>query len=647
MIRIEAPDGSIVEFPDGTPDSVIEVAMRQEYGGAPISTSSDVAKGAGTGLAEGAIGLAGGFGDAAAMNERLFSGAAKYLGAPEMIQNAAGLTGRYLMGPFANAPTSEQIAAPIKQVTGEFYQPQTGAGQFARTAGQIAPGAAVGPGGVIPKIAGWAGATLGSELGGALSGGKWYDPYARAAGAIIGGGTAMKGADIATAPVPQGQTRTSAALLRNATPDDLTPFRKLGPEGMTMDASPSMTGLAQGVAVAPGKQKDAIVSALTDRQGGRSQRLLSDAEQTLGRPHDPEYLKRAVGRAASRKAGPIYGSAKANAPALPPNFEDTLAPGVTNAFERLSLAGRKARIGQFDQLEDALRAGDPQLVAERLHDLRKNVDSMIVYDPRDAAQLSSADKAMQRSLKEFRGEIDDILKNRIPGFDKADEIIAAGKKAQEGVDYGFNALDGGKTASAPKTFNIEARRHPERFVNEGMKSRIASAMGTQANDLAALKKMIGEGTDFNRAKLESRFGPAKVSRLADAVDREGAFSQTFADVARNSQTAQRGAAAKSITEADAPSFSGSETITGLLLKGGAKGVNAAMAKVLSKASQPTRDALAKALMAKGTDAETLMNELRRTAPAKRAAIISALLHGLGASSGSRVGTGQVSAPAGR
>lgn len=34
-IQIEAPDGSVVEFPDGTPDNVIENAMRQEYGGPP------------------------------------------------------------------------------------------------------------------------------------------------------------------------------------------------------------------------------------------------------------------------------------------------------------------------------------------------------------------------------------------------------------------------------------------------------------------------------------------------------------------------------------------------------------------------------------------------------------------------------------
>lgn len=39
-IQIQAPDGNIVEFPDGTPDSVIEGAMRQEYGGPEQATSA-------------------------------------------------------------------------------------------------------------------------------------------------------------------------------------------------------------------------------------------------------------------------------------------------------------------------------------------------------------------------------------------------------------------------------------------------------------------------------------------------------------------------------------------------------------------------------------------------------------------------------
>ena len=39
MIEIEAPDGSIVEFPDGTPDAEIAGAMRRKFGGPEPTTA--------------------------------------------------------------------------------------------------------------------------------------------------------------------------------------------------------------------------------------------------------------------------------------------------------------------------------------------------------------------------------------------------------------------------------------------------------------------------------------------------------------------------------------------------------------------------------------------------------------------------------
>jgi len=42
MIEIEAPDGSVVEFPDGTPDTVIERAMQETYGGAQAAPEKSV-----------------------------------------------------------------------------------------------------------------------------------------------------------------------------------------------------------------------------------------------------------------------------------------------------------------------------------------------------------------------------------------------------------------------------------------------------------------------------------------------------------------------------------------------------------------------------------------------------------------------------
>lgn len=51
MIRVQAPDGTVVEFPDGTPDDVMERAMRETFGGpqqpaapsAPVASAAPVA----------------------------------------------------------------------------------------------------------------------------------------------------------------------------------------------------------------------------------------------------------------------------------------------------------------------------------------------------------------------------------------------------------------------------------------------------------------------------------------------------------------------------------------------------------------------------------------------------------------------------
>lgn len=57
-IEIQAPDGSIVEFPDGTPDDVMTRAMQERFGGQssqePSSWFGDVAKSAGSGIVRGA-----------------------------------------------------------------------------------------------------------------------------------------------------------------------------------------------------------------------------------------------------------------------------------------------------------------------------------------------------------------------------------------------------------------------------------------------------------------------------------------------------------------------------------------------------------------------------------------------------------------
>lgn len=121
------------------------------------SSLSGMAKSLGTGLAQGAIGLAGIPADLA------------HLYADKNDPNPLG---------------SEGIQKAIEAKTGEFYKPQGRAEQLASTAGQFLPAVIGGPEAMATKLATRVAApAFASEAAGALTG---DDPYAKTAGALVG-----------------------------------------------------------------------------------------------------------------------------------------------------------------------------------------------------------------------------------------------------------------------------------------------------------------------------------------------------------------------------------------------------------------------------------------------------------------------------
>jgi hypothetical protein len=421
-----------------------------------------------------------------------------------------------------------------------------------------------------------------------------------------------------------GQTRASTALLRNALPKDLSKFKGMGDEAMLLDASPSTVGLAQGVALSPGSAKDALVEALLKRDKGRSARLLADKDKTLGPARDPEAFKKLIGKEAGADASPHYKAAKQNPPDLrgDVDLENMLAQELTDPAKGMSLGQRARNLKHFNDIEDALKADTPQETVKRLHSIRRDLD-LAIYDNMN---LPAQERAVAKNVRDV---IDKVLKERVPGFKEGDKIYSDGQKAIEGVDYGYNSLDGGKGAAFPETFNEELKRLPREFVAEGQNARIANAMGTQANDLAAIRKMIGGDFDFNRAKLGSTFGDSKVQNLVNSVDREGAFAQNFADVARNSQAAQRQTALEQIKSSEPFKISDSASFTGLGGKAIAKTAHMIIGKVAGKVSANTTDALAAALQAKGANAQKIIDALMESkkVPANDKAILAALIGG--------------------
>lgn len=99
---------------------------------------------------------------------------------------ATGQNKEFKSAPLA-PPTSETLNKVVSAPTGGFYEPKTMAGEYTETAASFLPAAIGGGGGLGSRAARVIGPAVTSETGGQLTKGTPYEPYARAAGALLGG----------------------------------------------------------------------------------------------------------------------------------------------------------------------------------------------------------------------------------------------------------------------------------------------------------------------------------------------------------------------------------------------------------------------------------------------------------------------------
>ncbi len=165
-----------------------DVRMAESKPVPPPDTATDVAKSFGAGLVRGGIGLA----SLPATLEQLYSKSTERVQGqiPEPVRRAdyggpLAMPARMLSGGPTNKPTQEQITGAVEGVTGPIYQPQTTAGEYARTVGEFVPGAAT-PGGLMRKAANVVLPGLASEAAGQATQGSVYEPAARLAGGVAG-----------------------------------------------------------------------------------------------------------------------------------------------------------------------------------------------------------------------------------------------------------------------------------------------------------------------------------------------------------------------------------------------------------------------------------------------------------------------------
>jgi hypothetical protein len=152
--RVTGPDGSIFNFPDDIPEAEIQSVLDRHYN--PPSAMEEVAKAGASGALTGAVSTAAGLpGTVAGLTNQAADFLARQTAGRVYNRFAPGGTGDWSadtrpdpglappsIGPEATLPTVSSVAETIPQ-----SQPQTTAGQYAKSAGEMLGGNMVLPGG--------------------------------------------------------------------------------------------------------------------------------------------------------------------------------------------------------------------------------------------------------------------------------------------------------------------------------------------------------------------------------------------------------------------------------------------------------------------------------------------------------------------
>jgi len=259
---------------------------------------ADIAKSAGTGLVKGAIGLAGLPGDA---SDAIYRGIGAVEGfvRKQFGETSEGRIAREARTDAAKAaapnmmPTASSIRGAVEGVTGKFYEPQTRAGEYAQTVGEFAPGMLIGGGGgglASRALTNVVAPAVGSEFAGGMAKGTAYEPYARVAGALVGG-MAPSMASRAITPLPTSPERQAVVdMLRREgvqpTAGQATGRKALQYAESTLGDAPFAGGKASSAMERTGDQFTNAVSRSFGGAGRATPEAIDSAFTRIGQQFD-------------------------------------------------------------------------------------------------------------------------------------------------------------------------------------------------------------------------------------------------------------------------------------------------------------------------------------------------------------------------
>lgn len=520
--------------------------------------------------------------------------------------------------------TDHPIAGPVLDVVGSSLAPVSAFGAAAK-------GASLGAKTLIAALTGGA---FGGAQGG-FSSKDWTDVPQTAKdvamgtgiGMFVGGtipgaskivGTGVEKVANAIRGKAEGVTRPATGHLVNAMEADTpaavrTQIDRLGPDAMLADTGPAMLGKAQGASLSSDEGRTILQNALTDRNVGTNQRIMSDVNRALGPAEDPLTVTNAIRAHRSEVDALHYPAALDKAPPVETapillQLDGMIRSSPVGSMENKALGNLKEMMlrkekqplldaegyPQYDRLGNERFRDVPvsENDASILHKVKGELDNVIEYDAPGLGVPAGALQRQQGALKHLRGELNNALETQVPGYLEANRASAALARRGEAVQLGTQYLGAGKTTASPERFADEfTRLEPGEQIAfaKGSRGNIERALGTKANDLQALRtELQGEG-GWNTAKIAAVHGDDAAADLVGTVDRNLKFRDTHNKVVENSQTEMRRSAREAMKPTPAsetPFFNPSSTLTGMGATAVKKGVTA-IANALTR-SDPTR-----------------------------------------------------------
>lgn len=392
MPIVAMPDGTQVSFPDDMPADQIRGMIVQKFPDAApkesVSTTADVGKSALSGVAQGAVSLAGMVPDIAGA----MKGAAnKYLFDP-LLEATIGLpkSGPAQTFDVNKAFGSRNIKEQVEGVTGEFYKPQTIAGKFARTAGEFLPGSLMGPGSLAGRTLTGMAAAGGSEAAGQATEGTSFEPYARIAGAFAGGmfpSATMR----ARAPMTAQPSRQPFVQTLEAEGVPLTAGQRSGSESLryaesALGNAPGSGGGATRIMEAQG---EAFTAAALRRAGVNANRATPDvidgAFTRIGQQFDDLASRNAL------QGDRALGNALANV--------EREYQSVVNPTQRVPVIADTIR-----DIGEAIAANGGILQGPAYQAIRSRLDKL---------QRGSSDNQLSEALRGIRNALDNAMERTI------------------------------------------------------------------------------------------------------------------------------------------------------------------------------------------------------------------------------------------